>query len=1217
MATNHIELSLYDAENALQFIDPAIPYIDWAKLGRSLYAEYGDDARDMFEQWSAQSSSYNAKEFLSHWRGFRKTRKTNFGSFIYMATEAGWKPERKELTAEEKAAFKREMENRKKAAAKRLQTEEQRQWAALEKEAALFASWPTVKDATGYMIEKHMIDLATFVDVRLGRDKFNNTVLVWPIYEGLFNTGRFCGFERILDKRVQVGKRKLNKFASDNAYTELGFATVGTFRDHGPKRVFVCGGLADAYAIHKSSGEVAATPIGEGNIPQLIQRLRQQHQDIEFIAAPDCDKTGRIMVERSGGQWTLPTTEGSDWSDTWINEGNQALVEQLTHIRGFEVVESNSRYLSAQIKQGLNLLHSDMGTGKSHSVKQFIKENPSMKVLVVSHRKELAKNLKADLSEIGVDVRFYLDEIINKPEPGVDSNIALRMAQVLVISVDSLYRLVGSNWDMVFVDEIEQNLMHYFAETNRFASQCLNMMNFLLTHSKVQVLADAHLGDLTMKFCNRIGLESGVVYKNTYQIGQGKKIFLFENKAHLCEETLQDFMTGKRRYVYANSKEEIKKLANMLRLEVERKHCEPRTLVVHAESVNQDPEISRILNDIKTEVTNIDIIMASPTLGTGFDIPKFGDKGDFGHQFDATVGILNSRVGTAEEGHQGLNRARNVDTFFVYVDPAQRSEPTDPAFIHEKLINEVSAETMQALDINPETGELMSHNELYEWLFCEVKAKQNVSSNDYRARFVNLAIQSGYEVITVSENKMAAKFGNEAREDAAERTNRELLRDIEKATVHTGEAFDLMMNNGEDYSPFEIIKSKVVKDLNLDDASAEETDAVLPLAIELYNQFKTEGVNHNQNPEADAPITLPANPHNAIINAITFKQQKSKFVGTVKNLALVKLSQRSASALDMKDIEHADNRVNWRHLSIRRRHLIKILSIAGIDADLNCSGKEWGAEDVSEKLVKWLKRKDTQDSLFKYSNVTVTANTLAEPLKWFHNYLRRNGVPTVSLGKRRINGVAMNFYGVDQELFETMRVLVDLRVRGIEQHMDHTEQTADSALLEREAQDFIATVEAGQLMVNWEVKYKRLQKAISKDDSLTFIGHRLEQVFAQINDLNNDPLAPSSYISQQVQSGSAKLELQDQENNDLQQNRGEEKSEQFTVHFPSTQNLSLTQKSEVEAVFEMAINEFKLPATFLADLLETDGAIAFVSGNPAAMAGTLRDIYEQSGTWKE
>ncbi|MBF4217764.1 SDR family oxidoreductase, partial [Vibrio anguillarum] len=115
-----------------------------------------------------------------------------------------------------------------------------------------------------------------------------------------------------------------------------------------------------------------------------------------------------------------------------------------------------------------------------------------------------------------------------------------------------------------------------------------------------------------------------------------------------------------------------------------------KVLVVHADVTDQE-DVATALQDINAVVPDLDVIIASPTLGTGFDISANC------HQFDKTIGFLSSRVGTSEEGHQGLNRARNITEFHVYLDPAERSEPTDSDYIHSKLIDEVSAETMKVL----------------------------------------------------------------------------------------------------------------------------------------------------------------------------------------------------------------------------------------------------------------------------------------------------------------------------------------------------------------------------------------------------------------------------------------------------------------------------------------------------------------------------------------
>ncbi|HCE4720355.1 TPA: PriCT-2 domain-containing protein [Vibrio parahaemolyticus] len=1206
---NRLELTLLEVEDALNEIDPNLPYADWSKIGRALYSEFGDSARDIFESWSAQGGSYHKKEFNAWWKNFRKTRKTSFGSFIYMAMEAGWKPERQELTDEERQQRKAQSEQRKVAAQKKREQAEQAQWTALEKEEHEFKSWTAQFAPTGYMQEKQMTDLAKFVDVRLGYDKYNRPFLAWPIHDELFNQGNFCGYEKIIDKRIQIGTKKLNKFSSENARTDIGFITFGTDWVHGRKRVFVVGGLADAYAAHMASGEVIISPIGEGNIPGIILLLQEKHPDVEFIAAPDNDKTGWEMVERSGGFWTLPQTEGKDWSDVYITEGDNAVLNQLLHVRGFKTLVSNSRYLQAEIRNGLNLLKSGMGTGKSTTVQKFIKQNPHLKTLIVSHRRALAKSLRSSINNDTIQVEYYEDLIIKDAGKGIDANMALRNANILVCSVDSLHRLAGSRWDVVFVDEIEQNLGHYFAETNRYGEHCLNYLTFALTHSQCQILADAHLGDLTKAFCNRIGLNSGFIYDNQYQTGKDengnpKKLYVYQSKAQLTEVVMQQLMAKGKRYIYANSKSEVKRIATAVEQERERGNYAGKVLVVHAD-VTDHEDVATALQDINAVVPDLDVIIASPTLGTGFDISANC------HQFEKTVGFLSSRVGTSEEGHQGLNRARNITEFHVYLDPAERSEPTDPDYIHSKLIDEVSAETMKVLAIDPTTGEYTSRNPLFEWLYCEVKAQHNVSKNRYKARFLEIAEHDGYEIIHVTENEMAKKLGNTIRELANERTKRELLRDIADAPVHIGEAFDNMMSNGENHSAVEIAKSKVVHDLNLDDATDEELDSLFPMAKELYKEFEQPGENCEFN-QADAPIEFPESLKEAVTCSLTYNQERNRYVNSIKRLTWVNVTPETAKALDSKDVQHAESRVSWRHLSIRRAHMIKLLRIAGIDEQLNYNGKAWTAEELNKELGPWLKQKKNKDRLFKYSNITVTPNTLENPCQWLNNHLRSFAVPVIQKGKRRVNGKAVNTYCVDQDTWAGVRSLVAMRTRGIEDSM-HDIDNIDVEVLTRSVNKFIESINKGDFKPGWNILFGKMDKQCVLAGQ-TELRDELAQAFAQISDrfddqatAKNDPPSPTVLYKSIGQGGSLPPATNTSCDAGFAYIEGREEDPQIQVQIPATHTLSAKHREVVQQVANIAVNKHKLPVDDVVALMQREGLDVF-SDNPEAWAGTIRDI---------
>ncbi|QXM18778.1 PriCT-2 domain-containing protein [Vibrio phage ST2-1pr] len=1199
---NYIQLELHEAEEALGYISPDLPYKDWSKIGRALYAEFGDQARDLFESWSAAGSSYNKRGFNSWWKNFRKTKRTGFGSFIYEAMQAGWKPQRQDRSEEEQQRIFAEYEKRRKAADKKRAQAENQQWEELNKEEQLFQSWPSQFSPTQYMLKKQMADISRFVDVRLGRDRFNNPCLVWPIYEQLFNQGRFCGFERILDKGFKVGERTINKVSSDNARTDIGFCTFGKFCDHGPKRVWVVGGFADAYSAHVATNEVIVTPVGEGNIPHLIERLKSEHPDVQFIAAPDNDKAGIEMINRAGGYWTLPHTDGYDWSDTFVNLGMDAVSEQLNDIKGFETIESNSRYLQAEIRKGLNLIDSDMGTGKSTTVKNFIQKNPHLKTLVISHRVALAKSLKAGLKGDNVSVEFYQDLIIKDPVPGTDANMALRNAHILVCSVDSLWRLAGSNWDVVFVDEFEQNLAQYYAKTIQYGEHCLNYLQFVLTNSQTQILADAHLGEMAFDFCHYIGLHSGVYFKNSYQVAQGKKMFVYESKDHLLEEVMQQVMAKGKRYIYANSKEQVKAIGTAIEQERERKHYDGSVLVVHADVTGTD-EVKTALEDINAIVPNLDVLIASPTLGTGFDI-----KSD-AHQFDKTIGFLSSRVGTAEEGHQGLNRARDVQEFHVYLDNAERSEPTDPVYIQNKLVEEVSAETMKVLSIDPTTGDFTTRNALYEWLFCKVKAKQNESSNRYRSRFLELADKGGYEIIQVAKQKLAAEFGATVREEAKDRNNRIDLRDIQDAPVHIGEAFQAVMRNGEDYTATEIAKSKVNFDLHLDAANEDQLDYLLPFAQEVYENFGHDGANAKIN-DVDSALTMPENKRDAVLTALTYKQSKQRFVDSIKKLSWVNVDAHSAQAFDMKDVQHAESRVSWRHLSIKRAHLIKLLQVAGIDEQLNYNGKQWTADELRPALYEWLRKQSTKDRLFKYSGISVSANTLANPVQWFNNHLRSFGVP-VELRKKHLGkGKYVNSYFVHLPEWEAVKTLVSLRSQGIEESLQDAE-TLDIDTIQRQVASFINELSTSEFKQGYKVRFDKLDDQCRltglvdlRDDLAAAFAPFMQEVKDQVAP-KYDPPSPL-FISNKIAQGGSPIQAQDISNDGaLAYIEGGEERPSFEFPEKATSILSHDHRDVVYEVANIAVNEYQLDAAKVVKVMLEYG-LENIKNSAQAWAGSVK-----------
>ncbi|MBN8161786.1 hypothetical protein, partial [Vibrio vulnificus] len=81
-------------------------------------------------------------------------------------------------------------------------------------------------------------------------------------------------------------------------------------------------------------------------------------------------------------------------------------------------------------------------------------------------------------------------------------------------------------------------------------------------------------------------------------------------------------------------------------------------------------------------------------------------------------------------------------------------------------------------------------------------------------------------------------------------------------------------------------------------------NCLLPFAKEVYEDFAKDGANAKHN-DIDNALTLPESKRNAIITALTYKQNKSRFVDAIKKLGWVNVCKDTAHALDRKDVNHA------------------------------------------------------------------------------------------------------------------------------------------------------------------------------------------------------------------------------------------------------------------------------------------------------------------------
>ncbi len=494
--------------------------------------------------------------------------------------------------------------------------------------------------------------------------------------------------------------------------------------------------------------------VGESNIPNIKRRLQELYPDLIVVTSPDNDKAGITQVKKAGGFWSLPEKAGADWSDVYLNEGAEEVRRQLLNIRGLVYNVVNQRHLDIKIQPGLNLIKSGKETGKSYSTSAWSRDNRQLKTLVISYRRNLLQALAKSF-----DADYYEDLILGESSNDTDRNMLLRQSMRLVITPDSLWRLQGSEWDAVVVDECDQTLMHFLSETMlKSGRQILNVEMFahLLCRASTQVMMDADLSDLTVGFCNYIGLQSGTYHINEHKPRQGSTLFVYESPHHMLAKLKDKLLTGERHYYCANSKNQIINFDEKLQIAKRRGHWNGDWFSVCSDN-STDDQTGEIVRDIDNRVGEWNALLASPSWGTGISINE-------GHPFQATWGRFGSNTGTVEQAHQQLARARGITEYHVYVDPTERAEPTDPDQILRLDLAEPDAETAKFLKL--EDGQLAFSSNLFEWVYCHVKAAVNKSKNNFKGLFLAQAEAEGYSIVHVMKNKMMVTFGKQDAEEA-------------------------------------------------------------------------------------------------------------------------------------------------------------------------------------------------------------------------------------------------------------------------------------------------------------------------------------------------------------------------------------------------------------------------------------------------------------------
>jgi hypothetical protein len=450
-----------------------------------------------------------------------------------------------------------------------------------------------------------------------------------------------------------------------------------------------------------------------------------------------------------------------------------------------------SRYLDAPIPQEhITFVKSPKGTGKTRWLESVVRECKRSKVapgtgesetesvLLIGHRRSLIRSASQRLK-----LTPYLDFFSDTKSLGFsDIEIYNDPTRLYAICVDSLVKQLNPavhRYDVVIIDEVEQVLSHLTGNTvkEKRRETFLYFKHYLNRARRLYVL-DADLNELTVNALYNLidDSEKSIKFLVNEWKPKPRALDLYRNKGHVVQELLLSIERGQRCFVATNSKAEAAGLGSTIR---QKFNGDKAVLVVTSEN-SSTAEIQSFIRNIKTEILQYDVVIASPSLGTGIDISFPQGKSHIDH----VVGIFESRINTHFDIDQQLARVRNPGRVSVWVSPQAFSFETAEDVI-KREVRDTEKSTRVLLRIDDDGTPHYDDEDEYLDLYANVVSMQRGSKNQLLKNFVELRQHTGWTINYVDKDEDLAGAGNEARDEGRQQIEKERIERILSAKLIT------------------------------------------------------------------------------------------------------------------------------------------------------------------------------------------------------------------------------------------------------------------------------------------------------------------------------------------------------------------------------------------------------------------------------------------------
>ena len=320
-------------------------------------------------------------------------------------------------------------------------------------------------------------------------------------------------------------------------------------------------------------------------------------------------------------------------------------------------------------------------------------------------------------------------------------------------------------FDVLIVDECEQVIRHLVSATLRRSRRIAYLKFKHYAHAAKSVyLLDADLDMHTLTFVLdaadanaevRFIVNEPQLPERTYEVVPTKEL--------LVAAILEAVTAGGKTYIACNSAKKATEIALMLR----KRHPEKRIELVTAEN-SQQARVQRLLRDISTAFeTDLDVLVASPSVGTGIDI-SFDGRCVVQNVF----GLFLGNIVTHFDIDQQLARVRVPGVLKVWIDQQILRYETLPDVI-ERELRKTILRTDELTGFDREGRPVFDERDkTLVSLWGQIVGAHRASVNNLHSMFLGLRAENAWNPIVISgtedqseRGKAAMTLGKELRQD--------------------------------------------------------------------------------------------------------------------------------------------------------------------------------------------------------------------------------------------------------------------------------------------------------------------------------------------------------------------------------------------------------------------------------------------------------------------